>query len=134
MTEYNITLELAKRNPTDDDVDALMEWFADFHPTIGTSPLGWTEVDLTIATETLRQALTIGVALGGDVVSVTGMSTAEFDRRPVDVDRVPELLSVSEAAAKLGVSRQAVLERLGSGSLAGSKVGTTWAIPAAALA
>jgi excisionase family DNA binding protein len=46
---------------------------------------------------------------------------------------MPELVSVTEAAERLGVSRQAVLQRLASGSLPGTKVGTTWAVQERAL-
>lgn len=131
MTEYNITLELAKRNPTDDDVDVLIDAFEAFHPTISTSPLGWTEVTITVQAENLRQAVATGLGLAGDVVSVTGMTTKEFDQRPVHTERMPKLVSVTEAAELLRITPQAVRQKLAAGHLPGTKVGGTWWLPAA---
>lgn len=45
---------------------------------------------------------------------------------PVRDRRIPDLVSVTEAAAILGVTRQAVLLMAGNGQLAGVKVGATW--------
>jgi excisionase family DNA binding protein len=42
---------------------------------------------------------------------------------------VPELLSVTDAAKSLGVSRQAVLQRIEGGRLEASRIGNSWAIP-----
>jgi len=128
MTEFNATLELAKRNPTDDDVDTLMDAFADFHPTIGTSPLGWVEVTITVQAESLRQAIATALALAGDVVSITAMTTAEFDRRPTEILNVPDMSSVSEVAERLGISRTAVQERIDRGTLPARKVGSGWVV------
>lgn len=131
MTEYNVTIELAKRKPSLDDVDTLVDAFAEFHPTIGTSTLGWVEVTLTVQAESLRQAVAIGVALGGDVISVTAMTTAEFDRRanlPVRPANAPTLASVTEAAEHFGISRAAVQKRIDAGKLPAEKVGDTWVI------
>ena len=128
MTEYNITLELPRQKPSLDDVDELMDTFGEFHANIGTSRLGWTEVTITVPAESLRQALTIALALAGDVVSVEGMTSAEFDKRPVSVDRMPGVLSVTEAAQRLGVSRQAIQQRIDAHTLPGFQVGKTWAV------
>lgn len=40
--------------------------------------------------------------------------------------QIPDLVSVTEAAAILGMTRQAVLLRAGAGQLLGAKVGSTW--------
>ena len=42
---------------------------------------------------------------------------------------LPALCSVTEAARILKISRQAVNDRLKTGNLPGSKVGSTWIIP-----
>ena len=55
------------------------------------------------------------------------MGTDEFDRR-VGLASIPDLVSVTEAAALAGVSRQAILQRLEAGTLAGLKIGATWAV------
>jgi excisionase family DNA binding protein len=133
MIEHNITIELNQRNPTLDDIDVLMDAFGDFHPTIGTSAYGWVEVDVTVPGENLRQAIAIGLALAGDVRSITGMTTAEYDRRPTQVERMPQLLSAPDVAERLGISRQAVLTRIERGTLPATKVGREWVIPDTAL-
>ena len=62
------------------------------------------------------------------------LTTADFDRRlGVDVTQIPELVSVTEAAAALGVTRQAVLQRIESGSLPATRIGTAWAVPRSAV-
>jgi excisionase family DNA binding protein len=43
-----------------------------------------------------------------------------------DDRRIPDLVSVTEAAEMLGVTRQAVLLMAGNGQLPGRKVGATW--------
>ncbi len=45
----------------------------------------------------------------------------------------PHLLSVTEVAARLGITRQAVLLRIKSGSLPAHRIGRMWAIPATAI-
>lgn len=131
MSEYNVILELPIRKLDADKADELIESFQDFHPAISTSPLGWAEVIITVQAESLRQAIATGLGLAGDVVSVTAMTTVEFDRRPAEVEHVPDLLSVSEMADQLGVSRQAVLQRIEAGTLPAVRIGKTWALPAA---
>lgn len=49
-----------------------------------------------------------------------------YRRRMVDDRRIPDLVSVTEAAGMLGVTRQAVLLMAGNGHLPGRKVGATW--------
>lgn len=127
MTEYNVTAELPIRNVAE-HADDLLERLAAFHPAISTSPLGWAEAIITVHAESVVQAVAVAVPVLGEVVSLTVMTTEEFDRRPVAAERLPELLSVTEVAERLGVSRQAVLQRLDSGSLPGVKVGSTWVV------
>lgn len=131
MSEYNVTVELPIRKLDGTSAEQLLEQFEDFHPAVSTSPLGWAEVTITVVAESMRQAIATALAVAGDVVSVTAMTTAEFDRRPVAAERMPELESVSERAQRLGITRQAVLQQLESGKLAGRKVGTTWVLAAA---
>ena len=134
MTQFNISIELPIRKFDDDTLDNLMDQFEEYHPAIAASPLGWAEAIITVEAETLRQALVTALAVaGGQVVSITGMTTEEFDRRPADVERIPELLSVGQAASALGISAQAVRQKLAAGALAGTKVDGTWWLPAAAI-
>lgn len=129
---YNLIAELPVRELDADHVDQLLDDLSDFHPAIARSPLGWLEVTLTVPAETPRQAVATGLAvLGREPVSLTVMRTEEFDRRPVGVERVPDLLSVTEVAERLGVNRQAVLQQIDAGRLHAVRVGATWALPAA---
>lgn len=134
MTRYNARIEYATREPvTDHLIDALI----DYHPAASRSPRGWAEVTITLPSESLRQATVTALALAEaalavDVLALEVLPTDEHDAR-LGLAPLPELVSVTEAAAKLGVSRQAVLQRLESGSLPGQKAGSTWVVPADAL-
>lgn len=134
MTRYNARIEYATREPIDDHlIDALI----DYHPAAGRSPRGWAEVTITLPSESLRQATVTALALAEaalavEVLALEVLPTDEYDAR-LGLAPLPELVSVTEAAAKLGVSRQAVLQRLESGSLLGQKAGSTWVVPADAL-
>ncbi|MEK8226712.1 helix-turn-helix domain-containing protein [Oerskovia sp. M15] len=104
---------------------------------------GHVAAEITLPAESLRQAATTALAIaetgavraaldGADVLALEVLPTAEFDQRN-GLDPMPELVSVTEAAEELDVSRQAVLQRLESGSLPGTKVGKTWVVQARAL-
>lgn len=131
MTEYNARFEYRTREPVDDH---LLTELAPYHPATSRSSRGWVEVTITLPAEALHQAAltTLAIAnaaLAAEVLVLEVLPTAEFDARMV-LDPLPELLSVTEAAEKLGVSRSAVLKRLESGSLPGTKAGNTWVVPA----
>lgn len=133
-TLYNARVELDTRGDIDDQ---LLEELTDYGPATGRAERGHVEVYITLPAEGLRQAVTtalalVGSAVGVDVLAVEAMPTDEFDRR-VGLAPVPELVGVTDAAAALGVSRQAVLQRLESGSLPGRKVGNAWVIPQVAI-
>lgn len=133
MTEFNVIAELPLRKHSAEQAGQLVDKLADFHPAIATSPLGWCEVTMTVQGETIGQAVVVASALLGEVVSITAMTTEEFDRRPVGVEQLGELLSATEAAAELGITRQAVQQRLEAGRLPGVKVGPQWVIPRGSL-
>lgn len=122
---------------TDDATDAAITMAIDFHPAITTVNARTTLLILTAPAETLRQATNIlhdvaVNAVGKEPISIEVMRTAEWDRRE-GFEPMPELVSVTDAAGRLGVTRQAVLQRIEAGSLPGTKVGKTWVIPASAL-
>ena len=134
-TEYNVTAEFDTRDEDLDEkaVDAL----AAYHAATGRSDRGRLEVILTIPAEDLVQVVQTAVAItaqaiGVPILTVAIAPTEEWDARQ-GLTPIPELVSVTEAASELGVSRQAVLQRLQSGSLPGRQVGTAWVIPRAAL-
>ena len=134
MTSYNARIEYATREPVDDH---LIHALIDHHPATGRSPRGWAEVTITLPAESLRQAAVTALALAEaalavEVLAFEVLPSGEHDAR-LGLAPLPELLSVTEAATKLGVSRTAVLKRLESGSIAGQKIGSTWVVPADAL-
>ncbi|MCB7135219.1 helix-turn-helix domain-containing protein [Cellulosimicrobium marinum] len=144
MTEYNARIEWRTRT-TDDDprVDELVGALIDYRPAVSRSERGWINADITLPAENLRQALSTALAIAttagttvladAEPLVLEVMPTTEFDQRN-GIAPVPGLVSVTDAAAQLGISRQAVLQRLKSGSLAGSKVGKTWVVQAASVA
>lgn len=136
-TLHNARIELRARDITpmaDDLIDAL----TGYSPAIGLSERGWVEVIISVPATDLRQAFTTATALVAQATPleqlvVEVMTTDEFDAR-LGLDPVPELVSVTEAADILGVTRQAVLQRLDAGTLPGRRVGNAWVVQRAALA
>lgn len=133
-TNHNVTIEYGTRADIDEQ---LLDAFSPYHPATGRSVTGNVQVVLTVPAEDVVQMLHTTAAIVAremlaPVVAVEVITTDEFDRR-IGLQPVPELLSVTEAAAVAGVSRQAILQRLESGSLPGRKVGTSWAVQANAV-
>lgn len=130
MSSYNATVELMERLDAPLG-DALLQELADFHPAVSRSMGGRAEVVLTVLADTLRQAvitaLAVVAAADHDVFAIEVLPTDEFDRR-LGLEPVPDLLSVTEAATALGVSRQAVLQRIEAGTLPARRVGNAWAV------
>jgi len=142
VTTFNARIEWKSRLGADslDLVDDLMTALDQWHPAIGASLRGFTEAIITLEAENIRQAIsTAGViasdtahTAGGEVLAIEVMPTVEFDTRD-NLVPLPDMVSVTEAAEMLGITVQAVRQRLESGSLTGVKVGATWVIPAAPL-
>lgn len=141
MPDFSIIAETTLRPAAlDDVVDDVMDSIEDYAGTIAGNDRGRLELILTIPATGLRQAAATGLtiaeaALGkrAKVASIEVMTTKEFDARidAIKPPAIPELVSITEAAQLLGVSRQAVHQRLETGSLPGVRVGTTWVIPRA---
>lgn len=134
MTSHNVRVELATREDLD---DFLIVALGAYHPAIARSERGWVEVYITLPAEDLRQAALTGLAVIGAatshaVVALEVLTTAEFDARN-GLAPVPELVSVTEAAEILGVTRQAILQRIDGGSLPATRVGTSWVLQRGAL-
>ncbi len=69
------------------------------------------------------------LAAGEDlVVGIEVLPTAAYDAR-LGMAGLQEVLSVGETATELGISEQAVRQRLDAGTLAGRKAGRAWHIP-----
>ncbi|EYR62156.1 hypothetical protein N866_11160 [Actinotalea ferrariae CF5-4] len=134
MKEYNARIEYRTRDDIDDQ---LLEALTDYGPATGRAERGWVEVYITVPATSLRQAFTTALALAesatdAPVLAVEVLPTDEFDAR-LGLAPLPELVSVTEAAQSLRVSRQAVLQRLESGTLPGRKVGNAWVIQRSAV-
>lgn len=133
MQDYNAVVELEGK-ATVDELDQLMDDYAAYHPAAGSSPYGRPELIITLPADNLDQATRTILALiaGRQVVKLEVTTTAEFDRT-FGVPAMPDLISVTEAAELLGITRQAVVHRIDTGALPASKVGTTYAIPRSAV-
>ena len=139
--EYNATLTIAPFSPVEDDdaVDGLMDAFADYHPAVGDAPAspGAVQAVITLPAHTLAQAVATATALapqGGDLEGSEVLPTEGWARREgLKVDDV-ELVSVTEAATILGLTSQAIRDRITAGTLPGRKIGRNWLVPTAALA
>jgi three-Cys-motif partner protein len=121
----------------DIDVDRVMGELEQYHPAIGVSPRGYADAQISLPAQSLAQACVtaaavVSAAYGAAAIACEVMTEKEFDARQGHVP-MPELVGVTEAAAMLGVSRQAVLQRIDSGSLPGEKIGRGYAIPLSAL-
>lgn len=69
----------------------------------------------------------------GDLEGIEVIPTEVFDRREcLKIDDV-ELVSATEAATILGLTSQAVRDRITAGTLPGRKIGRNWLVPTAAL-
>lgn len=129
MTDYNAQVEWKTR----DDIDAqLMTALDPYSPAIARSERGWVEAYYTLPADNLRQAITTALAVAeaaaaAEVLSIEVLPTAEFDARN-GVEDAPETIGVPEAAEILGVSPQAVRQRLAAGSLPARREGRDWRI------
>lgn len=134
MTDYNAHVEWKTR----DDIDTqLMTALEGYSPAIARSERGWVEAFYTVPADNLRQAFTTAIALAEsattvDVLTVEVLPTAEFDARN-GIQAAPETIGVPEAAEILGVTPQAVRQRLASGSIPARREGRDWRIQRAAV-
>jgi len=137
MQMYHANVEVDDRTPITRDnsteVDAWMEVLRQYHGSPGTSIRGFREAGLYVPAENLAQATTSATAIvsslfGAEAIAIEIMTEKEFDTREGWMP-MPEIVSVSEAAELLGVTRQAVQDRIRRGTLQAEKVGDTYVIP-----
>lgn len=120
------------------DDDELVDRLVDYHPAVGPSDLvpGAREAVITLPAASLSQAITTVRAVASPLGILHGLEivpTAAWDRRLGRTTNGDDLIGVTEAAGVLGVTPQAVRERLAAGTLPGRKIGRNWALPASAL-
>jgi excisionase family DNA binding protein len=135
MTMYSAHVEVDHRG--DFDVDQMMDQLELYHASVGMSARGYADAQISLPAETLAQACTTAIAVvsaafGAAAVACEVLTEAEFDARQ-GWEHLPDLISVSEAAEILGVTRQAVLQRIGTKSIPAEKIGRDYAIPRAAV-
>lgn len=137
METYNAHVEVNRR--TDYDPDRVIDALAEFHAAVGYSPRGFADAQITLPAESLAQACSTAAAVvssaygGAEAIACSVMTEKEFMNREGWGDAPAELVSVMEAAQLLGITRQAVLQRIASKSLPAEKVGRGYAIPRAAV-
>ncbi|RTE48142.1 helix-turn-helix domain-containing protein [Actinobaculum sp. 352] len=130
MVEYTGVIAITTALSDED----LLERLADYHVAVGPAPHGWS-VTLSLPADSLQQAISTLLAVAGTVGeprALTVRTSEEFDRVH-GLEPLPELLSVSQAADALGLTRQGVLHRIHTGALVATKVGKTWFVPASAV-
>jgi excisionase family DNA binding protein len=85
---------------------------------------------------TMAAQLGAGLAMGQQMMGAFGgamQAPAAAPAAPPAAAASPQLLGVAEVAAALGVSEADVLSSLEAGDIKGTKIGTTWRVPRAAL-
>ena len=130
MINYNATITLT----TTLAEDAIMDAIAPYHGVLTTNPTGHT-ITITYPADSATQATATGIAIAerlGTITAIDVLPTTEYDRRNGLIP-IPDLISVEEAARELGISRQAVVKRIRTGSLQALRVGRAWIIPSATL-
>lgn len=133
MTSYTARIELAEPAPTPDRLDAIVDALTDYHPAASPSARRRIEVTITLPADNLGQATTTALAVvhhatALEPTSIAIATTDDYDTT-LGLTPLPEMMSVTQAAARLDVTRQAILQRLDAGTLPGQRVGSTWAIP-----
>lgn len=115
---------------TDRMADAVFEHRGD----LARSLLGRVRLDVVVHADDLDHAIAVARAVLRDCAR--GHEMVSFSVAPTtDVERIGAApspgawLSVSETAAELGVTRQAVLARISAGTLPATRIGSTWAVP-----
>ena len=130
MTDsYNVVAELdVSFGPN--TADSAVAPIAEYSGAAGRSDLGYTEIVFTLPATSLRQATTTALAVlhtyTWTVRSLRVLTTEDYDRE-VDTSETA-LLSVQEAAHRLGMTRQRVQQMIAAHELPAIKIGSTWAI------
>ncbi|WP_186325240.1 helix-turn-helix domain-containing protein [Cellulosimicrobium sp. TH-20] len=134
MSNFTAAVTISANGPIpgDDVVSALLPFSAVWT----TTGDGRADVILSLDATNLLDATTRALVLVERATHVPALrvavaTSAEFDRE-VDA-RAETTLSVSEAAERLGTTRQAVHQRIRSGSLPARRSGHSYAIPETAV-
>ena len=133
-TNYNATI--TTRRLTETDIDRYIEELNTYHVAVSNPRANEGQIILTIPANTLTQAIqttqAIATSAGITIDALTIETTERFDTLANEIP-MPKLISVTEAAQLLKVSRQAILQRITAHTIPATKIGDTWAIPRAAI-
>ncbi|WP_163275316.1 helix-turn-helix domain-containing protein [Cellulomonas iranensis] len=137
MSEYTARVELTELAATPNRLEVIVDALEGYHPAAARSLLGRIEVTISLPAAGLRQAASTAIAVveqatGLTAVAVDVATSADHDRA-LGLQPVPELLSPTQVAKRLDISRQAVLQRLAARTLPGIRVGDAWAVPVSAV-
>lgn len=126
--KFNATMEF-NTVLTPETADQVVDRLADFAAAAETSEAGNLQVTITLEADSVQTAahLALGLAREGnlELLRIEVLSTNAFDRR-IGLGDLHDVISVKEAAVELGVSPQAIRQRLEADTLAGRKAGRTW--------
>jgi len=92
-------------------------------------------VTISFPADSGKQAIAIATAVAekfGEVTGLKVLTSEEFDRQE-GFTHIPDLVSVTQAAQIMGITRSAVIQRIETGSVYAVKVGNAWVIPSATL-
>lgn len=134
---YNVILTLDTKHTGADLADQVHNGTLDAYSVVtGVDHRGRAQLILTIEATNLVQAAATAKAVTTEAgftnpVRLEVMTTHEYDRGD---EPIPPLVSLTQAAQTLGVTRQAIQSRINHGTLPATKAGNTWVIPAAAIA
>lgn len=137
MSEHWVVDIETTRRDTAPELDAMLEALASWHGAVGQTPAGCTSATITLPADSIAQATVTalhilhGAGLDG-VVSMTVVLESVRDAREGWCP-MPDLVSVTEAAGMLEVSRQRVLQMIGEGKVSATRVGRDWVIDAASV-
>ncbi|PJI91043.1 helix-turn-helix domain-containing protein [Luteimicrobium subarcticum] len=134
-TDHNATITFDTRDPAGNIDDDILETLTGYSPATGRDERQHVQVFITFPANNLEQAFVIAFGLAArtslPVLALEVLPTTEFDAR--NFGPSTKSVTVSEAAEILGITRQAVLQRIKTGALPAEKVGPVYTIPAAAL-
>jgi excisionase family DNA binding protein len=131
MNQYNVTVELGVDVAELDALEQAIEPLArDFAAVLHAAPDGRAAVTLTVRHVGPLGALAEAVGLLGgcylELYAVAVLPTDEYDRRAGAASG--PMLSVPQAAERLGISEQRVRQLLTGSKLDGEKVGRDWLV------
>mgnify|MGYP002796508469 CR=1 FL=1 len=133
MEYWNVIIEFDHPYQDDGVDDDILDAFSDWHAVVDSAPNRHIEVTMSIVAETMRQSCLQALALVAAHESLPSpcridvLRSDEYDRMN-GFAPVPPLVSVTEAAATLGVTRQRVLQMIHEGTVNGFRVGNGWAL------